>query len=316
MCELGRIAWIFPGQGSQFPGMGSQIYHDYPSAREVFHRADDALGFELSRLIFQGASEELTLTSNAQPAILVVSVACARVLESEGLVPDMVAGLSLGEHSALVVAGSLTLEEAVVLTRKRGTYMQEACPPGKGGMAAVLGLACAEVEAICFDVSKHGLVIGANYNCPGQIVISGEKHAVKEACRIVVEKGGRALPLPVSAPFHCALMEPAAARLKEELKSVRVLPPKVPVYANVTGVAMSTPEEIKDALIKQITSPVLWQVAVLNMLNDGATLFVEIGPGKTLSGFGRRIDRSVPFVNFAAPSDLEGVLMSYKEVLK
>ncbi|HHY11957.1 MAG TPA: ACP S-malonyltransferase [Firmicutes bacterium] len=311
--ELARVAWVFPGQGSQFPGMGKQLYDSYPVAREIFERADRVMGFKFSRVIFQGAADELTLTCNAQPAILIVSVACAMVLKSYGFRPGMTAGLSLGEYSALVVAGSLTLEDAVVLTRKRGKYMQDACPPGKGSMAAITGMAFAEVEAICFESSRHGVVTGANYNCPGQTVISGEKKAVDDACRKARERGGRAIALPVSAAFHCALMEPAALRLERELGRVRVQPPSVPVYTNVTGRRIFTSEEIKQSLAEQVTAPVLWQVAVENMIRDGASLFVEVGPGKALTGFGRRIDPGIPFVQFGSPGDLANLLDFHRE---
>lgn len=313
VCQLAKVAWVFPGQGAQHPGMGKHLYDEYPVARQVFQTADKVLGFELSDIIFNGPADRLTLTHNAQPAILVVSIACARVLESYGLKPDMVAGFSLGEYTALVVAGCLSFEDALLLTRKRGLYMQEACPPGRGSMAAIMGMPYAELEALCFAASRYGVVTVANYNCPGQVVISGEARPVAYVCQAVQERGGRAIPIQVSAPFHCALMEPAAARLAKDLDTVQIAPPRVPVYCNVTGRPMSSPEEIKQALIRQVTSPVLWQVAVENMIRDGARLFVETGPGKTLCGFGRRINPAVPFVKFSAPEDLNHVLDSYKE---
>ncbi len=293
--------------------MGKELYDSYSVAREVFDTADKVLGFKLSELVFHGPADRLTLTQNAQPAILAVSVALARVLESHGLRPDMVAGFSLGEYSALVVAGSLAFEDAVLLARKRGLYMQEVCPPGKGGMAAIMGMPYAELEALCFAASKHGVVTVGNYNCPGQVVISGEAGAVDQVCKAVRDRGGRAVPIPVSAPFHCALMEPAALKLARDLDTVGLNPPNVPVYCNVSGKTVSEPEEIKEGLIQQVTSPVLWQVAIENMIRDGASLFVEVGPGKTLSGFGRRIDPGVGFVRFASPEDVDEVLDSHKE---
>lgn len=310
---MSRVAWVFPGQGCQYPGMGKQLYDNYAVARETFETADEVLGFRLSELIFSGPADGLILTHNAQPAILVVSVACARVLRSLGLRPHMVAGFSLGEYTALVVAESLAFEDAVALTRRRGLYMQEACPPGTGSMAAVMGMAYAELEAICFAASKHGVVTSANYNCPGQIVISGETNAVAHVCKTVVERGGRTVPIPVSAPFHSPLMEPAARKLQADLERIQIRPPSVPVYTNVTGKTVSCPQEIKQTLVRQVTSPVLWQVAVENMIGDGASLFIEVGPGKALSGFGRRIDPKIPFVKFGTPEDLDDVLDSHKE---
>jgi [acyl-carrier-protein] S-malonyltransferase len=310
---LAKIAWVFPGQGVQFPGMGKELHDEYQCARDVFQRADRALGFRFSDIVFEGSPDDLTLTYNAQPAILTVSVACASVLESFGLKPDMTAGLSLGEYSALVVSGCLSLEDAVIITRKRGVYMQDACPPGEGSMAAIIGLTCAEVEAICFESSKFGVVTGANYNCPGQIVISGNTMAVEYACRKVRERDGKAIPLAVSAPFHCALMEPAVSKLKDDLRKIRLRSPSVPVYSNVSGETLITPVEIKEALIKQVTQPVLWQVDVENMIRDGASGFVEVGPGKSLSGFGRRTNPAVPFVQFGKARDLGTVIDFHKE---
>jgi len=304
---------VFPGQGAQFPGMGKELYDQYDVAKDVFERADAALGFKLSDLIFGGPSDELTLTYNAQPALLTVSVAAAMVLEGQGLRPDMVAGLSLGEYTALVVAGSLSLEDGVVITRKRGRYMQEACPPGQGSMAAIIGLPCAEVEAICYESSKLGVVTGANYNCPGQVVISGHKKAVDDACRRAQERGAKGVPLAVSAPFHCALMEPAAKRLSADLEKIEFKEPTVAVYSNVTGRRLSDPRGVKDILIQQMTQPVLWQVDMENMILDGASGFIEVGPGKSLTGFGKRINPAVRFVQFSSPYDLNAVIDFYKE---
>jgi len=288
--------------------MGKELYENFACAREVFETADQVLGSKMSLLILEGPEAELTLTYNAQPAILTVSVAAARVLEEKGLSPDMVAGLSLGEYSALVVAESLGIEEALVLTRNRGKYMQEACPPGEGSMAAILGLSYAEVESICYEASKYGEVTGANYNCPGQIVVSGRKKAVEEVAKRALERGARVVPLAVSAPFHCALMEPARQKLQRDLEKVSIKPPKVPIYTNVTGERVSSPEDIRDMLVKQVTHPVLWQVDVESMIRDGAEVFVEVGPGKSLSGFGKRINPKVPYANFMKPQDLTSVL--------
>ena len=312
---MAKIAWVFPGQGAQFVGMGKEFYESDPEVRSVFLAADKALGYRLSRLILEGPDDQLTMTEHAQPALLTVSVACAGVLMRAGQKPDMVAGLSLGEYTALTVAGSLRFEDAVVLTHKRGVYMQEACPAGEGAMAAVLGLSCAEVESLCYEARRFGEVTGANYNCPGQVVVSGQKRAVEEVARMAREKGAKAIPLAVSAPFHCSLMKPAALRLKKDLERVEVKPPSVPVYSNVHGEVVDTPEAIKEALVEQVTRPVLWQVDVESMLRDGAKAFIEVGAGKTLSGFGKRIDPAIPFAQFGEPKDLEGALALCKEAL-
>lgn len=312
---MAKIAWVFPGQGAQFAGMGKGLYRLGGKPEAVFEAADRALGYKLSRIILEGPEDELTLTENAQPALLTVSMACVAVLQEAGLKPDMAAGLSLGEYTALAAAGSLGLEDAVALTHKRGVYMQEACRPGEGAMAAILGLSCAEVEALCYDARRLGEVSGANYNCPGQIVVSGRKRAVDEVARRAREMGVRAIPLAVSAPFHCSLMRPAAERLKKDLGKVAIRTPSVRVYSNVHGETVDSPESIRDALLKQVTHPVLWQVDVESMVRDGAGAFVEVGPGKTLSGFGKRISPGVPFTQFSGPEDLEAVLAFSREAL-
>jgi len=295
--------------------MGKELFEEEPIARDLMLSADKALGYPLSRIIFEGPKEELTLTQNAQPALLVLSYACASVLRRCGLRPDMVAGLSLGEYTALVVAGSLSFEDAVALTHKRGLYMQEACPPGEGAMIAVLGLSCAEVDALCFLARKNGEVSGANYNCPGQVVVSGARRAVEEVGRKATLLGGRSIPLAVSAPFHCALMRPAGLKLRTALDSIEVKNPEIPVYSNVHGERVSDPVSVKNALVDQVTSPVLWQVGVESMVRDGATAFIEVGPGKTLSGFGKRIDPALPHAQFGGPEDLPAVLAFAKEAL-
>lgn len=295
--------------------MGKDLYDRYQVAREVFKCADEACGFHLSDLIFNGPAQELTLTWNAQPAILTVSYACASVLREHELMPDMVAGLSLGEYTALVVAGSISFEDAVVLTRKRGKYMQEACPPGEGAMAAIIGLTCAEVEALCFDAEKHGVVTGANYNCPGQVVISGTTKAVDDVCSRAIQKGARVMKIEVSAPFHCSLMQSAREKLKADLERISISPPAIPVYANASGDRVETSDDIRQKLLEQVTNPVLWQVDVESMVRDGAGAFVEVGPGKSLTGFVKRIVPSSLRANFSAPGDLESVLDLAKEAL-
>jgi [acyl-carrier-protein] S-malonyltransferase len=312
---VAKIGWVFPGQGAQFVGMGKDLYEVDAQAREVILAADRALGFSLSGIMFNGPKEDLTLTQNAQPALLTVGVACASALRRSGLEPDMVAGLSLGEYTALVNAGSLAFEDAVVLTHRRGLYMQEACPPGEGAMAAILGLSSDEVEALCRRAQEHGEASGANYNCPGQVVVSGHKKAVDEVVRLAAESGAKSIPLAVSAPFHCALMRSAAERLRKDLEQVTVKAPLVPVYSNVHGEKLTGPDSIRQALIDQVTRPVLWQADMEAMVRDGAGAFLEVGPGKTLSGFGRRINSAIPFAQFGGPDDLQAVLALAKEAL-
>lgn len=269
----------------------------------------------MSRIMFEGPMGDLTLTENAQPALLVAGMAGVAALRRAGLSPDITAGLSLGEYTALAAAGSLSFEEAAVLTHKRGLYMQEACPPGEGAMAAVLGLSGAQIDALCREARAFGEVCGANYNCPGQIVVSGKKAAVDEVVRRAADLGSRVIPLAVSAPFHCGLMEPAARRLEQDLDRARIRSPEVPVYSNVTGKRVDDPAAIRRALVDQVTSPVLWQADMESMIRDGAVAFVEVGPGKTLSGFGKRINAAIPFAQFAGPDDLPGVLALVREAL-
>ncbi len=312
---MAKTAWVFPGQGAQTVGMGRALYEAYPSARKTFEAADRALGFSLSGIIFEGPAEKLSLTEYAQPALLTVGVAGAQVLMDHGLRPDMAAGLSLGEYTALVVAGSLGFEDAVVITHKRGIYMQEACPPGEGAMAAVLGLGAEDVEDVCEKAKAFGVVTGANYNCPGQIVISGLRAAVEEASRLARQLGGKVIPLNVSAPFHCSLMESAAYKLRAVLDKVEVRAPSIPVYGNVSGERLQSPSEVREALIAQVTMPVLWQKDIEAMARDGARLFVEIGPGKTLAGFGKRTHPEIPYVRFESPDDLGNVVALAEEAL-
>ncbi len=303
-----KTAWVFPGQGAQFAGMGKELCQTFPVAADVFEVADRVLGKWFSDLVFGGPDEELVLTKNAQPALLAVGVACARVAADKGLRADMTAGLSLGEYTALVVANSLSLEDALVVTRKRGLYMQEACPEGQGGMAAILGLTCAEVEALCYEARKFGVVCGANYNCPGQIVISGDKDAVSAVCRSGRDKGAKCVPLAVSAPFHSPLMEIAAEKLRRDLDKLEIRMPEIPVYTNVDGERLESPQDIKESLVKQVTHPVLWQMDVESMIKDGAELFIEMGPGKSLTGFLKRIAPEIPGITFLTPKDLDSII--------
>ncbi|MDI3518347.1 MAG: [acyl-carrier-protein] S-malonyltransferase [Caldanaerobacter sp.] len=293
-----KIAFIYPGQGAQYAGMGKEIYEKYEEAKEIFERADEALGFNISKLCFEGPEEELMKTENTQPAILTVSVALTRVLQKRGVKPDVTAGLSLGEYSSLVLAEALDFEDAVRLVKKRGKYMQEVVPEGVGTMAAILGLPNEEVEEICRIASEVGVVEPANYNCPGQLVVSGEVKAVERAVELAKERGAKkAVVLAVSAPFHCSMLKEAGELLAKELEKVEIKDLKVPVISNVTADYVQK-DKVKELLIKQVSHPVLWEQSVRKMIEDGVDTFIEIGPGKTLSGFVKKIDRSRTVLNF------------------
>ncbi len=289
---MSEIAFLFPGQGSQTPGMGLELAENFSPAREVFEQADAALGFPLSKLCFEGPAEELQLTANTQPAILAVSVAAARVLEEKGIRPDYVAGHSLGEYSALVAAGSMELADALRLVRKRGQYMQEAVPLGQGAMAALLGLDARAVDEICREAAGDEVVSAANLNSPAQIVIAGHHGAVERAVELAKARGARrAILLNVSAPFHCSLMKPAADRLAVDLDAVAISDPRVPLVNNADAAVVQTAEAVRDGLKRQVTSPVRWADSMLALRREGADIFVEAGPGKVLSGLMRQIDR-------------------------
>ena len=287
---MARLAFIFPGQGSQYVGMGKEAYDAFPSARNVFDEADNALGFPLSQLCFQGPEQDLRLTQNTQPAILTVSTAIARVLQERGLQPDYVAGHSLGEYSALVCAGALTFAQSVIIARNRGRYMQEAVPPGQGAMAAVLGLDLTQVREACAEASSSGFVAPANLNTPDQIVIAGRSEAVTVACAKAKEKGAaRVLPLAVSAPFHCDLMAPARDRLTPELNALDFRDLQIPLVNNADAGEIRQANRARDSLIRQICAPVRWEETVRYLVQAGIESFVEVGPGKILSGLVRKI---------------------------
>jgi len=289
--------------------MGRELAETFPTARRVFEEADAALGFALSEVCFEGPAEELQLTANTQPAILAASAAVAAVLNERGLRPDYVAGHSLGEYSALVAAGALRLGDAVQLVRKRGTYMQEAVPVGQGAMAALLGMEAAPIEGVCREASQGEVVSPANFNSPGQIVIAGSKPAVTRAVELAKSRGAkRAVMLNVSAPFHCALMQPAQDRLAIDLDMAEIADPQVPLVNNADARIVRSAAEVRDGLKRQVTAPVRWEQSMRILLAKGATLFVEVGPGKVLSGLMRQIDRGVECLHVEDVATLNEVL--------
>jgi [acyl-carrier-protein] S-malonyltransferase len=305
---LPKIAFLFPGQGSQYPGMGRELAKAFPCARRVFEEADRAVGFSLSKLCFEGPAEELQLTANTQPAILAVSVAAAEVLRENGVQPDYVAGHSLGEYSALVAAGALRVGDAVRVVRQRGQYMQEAVPVGQGAMAALLGLDAALLEEICQEAAQGEVVSPANLNSPGQAVLAGHAGAVARAVELAKARGAkRAVMLNVSAPFHCALMKPAQDRLAEDLEGVEIAEARIPLVNNVDARLVSSPAEIRVGLKRQVTAPVRWEQSMRVLRAEGVELFVEVGPGKVLSGLLRQIDRQAELLRVEDVASLNEV---------
>lgn len=307
---MSKTAYIFPGQGSQAVGMGKDIFDNFAAARDVFAEADDALGFALSEMCFTGDEADLQLTANTQPAILTTSVAVLRAMEAEGFAaPDLVAGHSLGEYSALVAAGVLDLAEAVRTVRKRGTYMQKAVPVGVGAMAAILGLDVESVEKVCEDAAAGEVCSPANINSPTQIVIAGNAEAVDRACELARNAGAkRAIKLNVSAPFHCALMMPAQTRLSADLGEVDYGSFDFPIVHNVDANVNADRAAVKDKLTQQVSSPVRWLETVRKMAAEGVATFVEVGPGKVLSGLGRQIERDLRHTNVENVETLRNTL--------
>jgi len=303
---MGKVAFVFPGQASQYSGMGKELAEKYPVARAVFEEADKALGFSVSKLCFEGTEDDLKLTANTQPAILTVSVAAARVLAEKGITPDFVAGHSLGEYSALVAAGSLKFAEAVKSVRKRGTYMQEAVPAGQGAMAAIMGLSPAVVLDACKRAAEGQICSPANLNSPEQTVVSGHAGAVKRAVEIASQLGAkRSMVLPVSAPFHSALMMPAQEKLEKDLSAVEFAELQVPLVTNVDADSIRQGEEARSALIRQVTMPVRWEESMRMLLDEGVNTFVEVGPGRVLTGLMRQIERSVATLNVEDEKSLQ-----------
>ena len=304
---MSKTAFLFPGQGSQSAGMGKSLAESSPEAARVFEEADDALGFPLSRLCFEGPEDQLKLTENTQPALLTVSVAAHAVLRSRGLTADYVAGHSLGEYSALVAAGSLDFGEAVKLVRKRGRYMQEAVPPGVGAMAALVKLPAGQLDRILAEAAQGEVISAANLNSPDQIVIAGNAGAVARAVELAKAAGARALPLPVSAPFHCPLMQPAQERLKADLDAATFRDLSVPLINNWQAREVRTAAEAREGLFEQVPNPVRWSESITLLASKGVTRFVEAGSGGVLTGLLRRIDPALSGVKFGEAADWEKV---------
>lgn len=310
---MSNLAFVFPGQGAQFVGMGKDFYDKFDIAKKYFDEADEALGYSIKKICFEGSEDDLKLTANTQPAILVVSVIAAELLKAEGITPNIAGGHSLGEYSALVIAGSLKFSEAVVLVHKRGQFMQEAVPVGKGSMAAIIGLDDEIIVNSCNEASAVGEVQAVNFNCPAQTVIAGTVKGVNKAVEILKSAGAKkAVILPVSAPFHSTLMKPAAEKLSVELDKIEIKNAEFPVASNFTGKLENSADEIKSNLVSQADNPVKWIDCVKSMKNDGAEIFVECGPGKTLCGFNRRIDKQIKSLNVEDLESLNKTLESLK----
>ncbi len=306
---MGKLAFVFAGQGAQAVGMGKELAENFDCAMKAFDEASEALGFDIKDMIWNGDKETLMITENTQPTIVTMSVAALRVLQEKGIKPDVVAGLSLGEYTAHIASGSMKFADGVRLVKKRGKYMQEEVPVGKGAMAAIIALTAEQVRECCKEASKVGVCTGANFNCPGQIVVSGEVAAVEKCCELAKAMGAkRALMLPVSAPFHCELLIGAGEKLAKELENVELSDMQIPVITNVTADYVASKDDIKPLLIKQVSNSVLWEDSIRKMLADGVDTFVEVGPGKALSGFIKKITKDVAVYNVEDMASLEKTL--------
>ena len=313
--KMSKLAFVFPGQGAQKVGMGKDFFDNYDVAKKMFKEADEALGYSIMKMCFEGPAEDLKLTANSQPAILTISCIANEILKENGVQPEITGGHSLGEYSALVAAGVLKFQDAVALVHKRGAYMQEAVPVGEGGMAAIIGVDREKIVEICQSVSAESPVQAVNFNCPGQIVIAGATRGVELAVDELKAAGAKkAVILPVSAPFDSTLMKPAAEKLAVELDKVTLSDAKIPVVANVNAQVLTKAEDIKASLVAQAASPVLWEDCVAKMKEFGADVLLEAGPGKTLCGFNRRIDKSIKSLNVEDVESLEKSLDYFKEV--
>lgn len=310
-----KKAFLFPGQGSQKVGMVADLYEKYDAVKALLKEADNRLGFSISRMMFDGPDEKLMKTEFTQPAILTASVAVSTVLREHGLTPDVVAGHSLGEYSALVTAGALSFSDAIHVVHLRGKYMQEAVPLGEGGMAAIIALDAESIKDICNTISTEEKPVQAvNFNCPGQVVIAGATEAVKQACNAMKEAGAKmAVMLKVSAPFHSIMMEPAAVKLKEVLDTVTIQDAQMPVYANYNAAAEIKADDIRKNLVLQAAHPVLWEASIQQMIADGADLMLEAGPGTVLSGFMKRINRRIRTLHAEDVETVTNVLNTWEE---
>lgn len=304
-----KIAFLFPGQGSQYVGMGAEFIEQFAESKQVFDDAGAALGFDLARLCMHGPAEKLNRTENTQPAILAVSIAILRVLEKNGITASAAAGHSLGEYTAITAAGGLELGDAVALVQKRGRYMQDAVPEGAGLMAAVLGMERSEVEKTCLEAAKNGIVAPANYNSPGQIVIAGERHAVEKAMELAKASGAKkVVPLSVSVPSHCAMMRQAGELLAKELDQATIRDLRTPIVNNADARFLSAASALKPSLVRQISAPLLWEDSINAMTKEGFDMFIEVGPGKVLSGLVKRIAKDAVVRNVEDRKSLQETL--------